>query len=215
MNPLHFPRTATIGTAILALALGLARPAAAAPAYLELGGFVPSDTPASGAIAISDRIPFIPISGAVTQISGFIPLLDGRYALTGEIRTPDQHGAYFGVGAGLGRLNVATGPVVDAIAAFPTGIPNVSVALRFYASTSRGVGTAGFAGLRVRLLSASCELGLSLKGLSGLTAPAVCNNDGVAPCDAHGRNVKRSSDAPSATQPHDHVKLKCMPPDEV
>ena len=40
---------------------------------------------------------------------------------------------------------------VDAIAAFPTGVPNVSIGLRFYASTSRGVGTAGFAGLRVRL----------------------------------------------------------------
>ena len=138
-----------LGAAILACAT--VRPADAGPAYLELGGFVPSDTPASGAIAITDRMPFVPISGAVTQIAGFIPLLDGRYALTGEIRTPDTHGAYFGVGAGLGRLNIATGPVVDAIAAFPTGIPDVSIGLRFYASTSRGVGTAGFAGLRVRL----------------------------------------------------------------
>jgi hypothetical protein len=137
------------GAAVLALAF--ARPAAAGPAYLELGGFVPSGTPASGAIAITDRIPFIPASGAVTQVAGFIPLLDGRYALTGEIRTPAQHGAYFGVGAGIGRLNVASGPVVDAIAGFPTGIPNVSIGLRFYASTSRGVGTAGFAGLRVQL----------------------------------------------------------------
>lgn len=147
------PRSWRIST-ILAGAvftLALARPVVAGPAYLEVGGFVPSDTPAAGAMAITDRIPFIPISGAVTQIAGFIPLLDGRYALTGEIRTLGVHGAYFGVGGGVGRLNVATGPVVDAIAGFPTGIPDVPIGLRFYASTSRGVGTAGFAGLRIRL----------------------------------------------------------------
>lgn len=140
-----------IVVAAAVLACATVRPADAGPAYLELGGFIPSDTPASGAMAITDRIPFVPISGAESQIAAFIPLLDGRYAVTGEVRTPDTHGAYFGVGAGVGRLNVATGPVVDAIAAFPTGMPNVSIGLRFYASTSRGVGTAGFAGLRVRL----------------------------------------------------------------
>jgi len=136
---------------IAILSCATVRPAVAGPAYLELGGFIPSGTPASGAIAITDRIPFVPISGAESQIAAFIPLLDGRYAVTGEVRTPDTHGAYFGVGVGVGRLNIATGPVVDAIAAFPSGIPNVSIGLRFYASTSRGVGTAGFAGLRVRL----------------------------------------------------------------
>jgi hypothetical protein len=147
---LYFSRVA-IPALSLACLLAVARPAAAAPAYLELGAFVPSDTPAAGAMAITDRIPFIPASGAVTQLAAFIPLLDGRYALTGEIRTPGTHGAYFGVGAGVGRLNVATGPVVDAIAAVPTGIPDVSLSFRFYASVSRSVGTAGFAGLRIRL----------------------------------------------------------------
>jgi hypothetical protein len=133
------------------LALSLIKPAYAGPAYLEFGGFLPSDTPASAAITVSDEVPLVPISGAVTQISGFIPLLDGRYAATAEVRTPGTHGAYFGVGAGVGRLNFASGLVVDALAGIPTPIPNVSVALRFYASTSRGVGTAGFAGLRIRM----------------------------------------------------------------
>jgi hypothetical protein len=132
-------------------ALAPMKPAYAGPAYLEFGGFLPSDTPASAAMTITDEIPFVPIGGAVAQISGFIPLLDGRYAVTGEVRTPSPHGAYFGVGAGVGRLNFASGLVVDAIAGLPTGIPNVSVALRFYASTSHGVGTAGFAGLRIRM----------------------------------------------------------------
>lgn len=131
--------------------LFISTPAAAAPVNLEAGGFIPSDSASAAAVAITDRIPFIPISGAVTQVAGFVPLLDGRYAATLEVRSPAPRGAYFGVGAGVGRLNYATGPVVDAIGGFPSGIPNVSVALRFYASTSRGVGSAGFAGLRIRL----------------------------------------------------------------
>lgn len=102
-------------------------------------------------MTITDEVQFLPISGAVGQISGFLPLLDGRYAATAEVRTPGTHDAYFGVGAGIGRLNFASGPVVDAIAGIPTGIRGVSIALRFYASTSVGVGTAGFAGLRIRM----------------------------------------------------------------
>jgi hypothetical protein len=137
--------------AAAALSLALGKPANAGPVYLEFGGNFPSDAPDTAAVTITDEIPFVPMKGAVTQISGFIPLLDGRYAVTGEVRTPGTHGAYFGVGAGVGRMNFATGPVVDAIAGFPTGLPNLSVALRFYASTSRGVGTAGFAGLRIRM----------------------------------------------------------------
>jgi hypothetical protein len=134
------------------LSLGLAAPAIAGPAYLEFGGVFPSNSPDTAAVTITDEVPFIPMSGAVAQISGFIPLLDGRYAVTGEVRTPGRSGgAYFGVGAGVGKMNFASGPIVDAIAGLPTGIPNTSIALRFYASTSRGVGTAGFAGLRIRM----------------------------------------------------------------
>lgn len=134
-----------------ALSLTLMKPASAGPAYLEFGGTFPSDAPDAAALTVTDEVPFVPISGAVGQVSGFLPLLDGRYAVTGEVRTPGVHGAYFGVGAGVGKMNFATGPVVDAIAGIPSGIPNVSIALRFYASTSRGVGTAGFAGLRIRM----------------------------------------------------------------
>ena len=146
-NMLRFPTL----LAVAACAFALPMPASAAPVDMEFGASIPSGTSASGAVAISDQVPFLPVSGAVGQITAFLPLLDGRYAATAEVRTPDTHGAYFGVGAGVGRLNQATGLVVDAIGGVPTGMPNVSVALRFYASTSRGVGTAGFAGLRIRL----------------------------------------------------------------
>lgn len=122
--------------------------APADPVYMELGGYLPSNSPSSGAIAFTDQIVQAP--GVTGQVSAFIPILDGRYGLTAEVRTPEGGHGYFGVGAGIGKLNIATGFIVDAIGGLPVYGP-LSIGFRFYASTSKGVGTGGFAGLRLRL----------------------------------------------------------------
>lgn len=134
---------------VASFVMACANVASANPVFMELGGYLPSNSPTSGAVTFTDEL--IPAPGVTGQVSAFIPLLDGRFAATAEVRTPENPGhAYFGVGAGIGKLNIATGFVVDAIGGIPITGP-FSVGLRFYASTNKSVGTGGFAGLRLRL----------------------------------------------------------------
>jgi hypothetical protein len=140
-----------LATASLTGFLGLAAPAAATT-YMELGGYIPSDTPSAMALTITEDLSFVKTgSSGGAQISGFIPLVDGRYALTAELRSGGQSTSYMGVGAGIGKLNNQPGFIVDAIAGLRLPLPNLSLGLRFYASTAKGAGTGGFVGVRLKL----------------------------------------------------------------
>jgi len=74
----------------------------------------------------------------------------GPYALTGEVRNPGR--TFFGVGGGFGKVNTNTGLLVEALAGYGLPfLPNTSLVVRFYAGDNPGVGTTGFAGLKINL----------------------------------------------------------------
>ena len=124
----------------------------AATTSLEAGAYLPSNQGAAAAAVLSETLP-LQLSGIRPQASIMVPFgthITGRYALTGEVRTTGR--AFFGVGGGFGKLNTDTGLLVEAMAGYGLPfIPNTSVVVRFYAGDNSGVGSTGFAGLRIVL----------------------------------------------------------------
>jgi hypothetical protein len=142
-------------TALSIAALGIvASPGAASAATtsLEAGAYLPSNQGAAAAAVLSETLP-LNLSGIRPQASIMVPFgthITGRYALTGEVRTPGR--AFFGVGGGFGKLNTNTGLLVEAMAGYALPfIRNTSVVVRFYSGDNPGIGSTGFAGLRIVL----------------------------------------------------------------
>ncbi len=125
---------------------------AAQNTYLEGGAYLPSQRGVAAAGVLTETLP-LAVPGAAAQGSLMVPFATqslGRYALTGEVRTTGR--AYFGVGGGFGKINYNTGLLVEAFAGVPAPlVPNTWVVVRFYAGDNAGVGTTGFAGLKIRL----------------------------------------------------------------
>jgi|GEM_PF-2069643 hypothetical protein len=112
---------------------------------IAVGEFVPNPVGPSGGIVISASVPHIPI-GYVPQVAVAVPWRGpGRYAVTGELRTPGA--LYAGVGAGIGNLDgVGGSDVTFAVLAGLKLARNISLVGRYYFGAA---GTTGFFGLRV------------------------------------------------------------------
>lgn len=114
---------------------------------IAIGEFMPNPVGPSGGIVISASVPHIPI-GYIPQIAVAVPFRGpGRYAVTGELRTPGN--LYAGAGAGIGNLDGAGGSgfTFDLLAGLRLA-RNLSLVGRYYVGFKSGSGTSGFVGLR-------------------------------------------------------------------
>ncbi len=115
---------------------------------IAIGEFAPNSAGPSGGIVVSASVPHIPI-GYIPQIAVAVPFRGpGRYAVTGELRTPGT--LYAGVGAGIGNLDGTGGSgfSADLLAGLRLA-RNVSFVGRYYFGGGKAAGgTSGFFGLR-------------------------------------------------------------------
>jgi hypothetical protein len=114
---------------------------------ISIGEFVPNPVGPSGGMVISASVPHIPI-GYIPQIAIAVPFRGpGRFAATGELRTPGN--LYAGAGAGIGNLDGAGGSgfTFDLLGGLRLA-RNVSLVGRYYFGFKTGGGTSGFVGLR-------------------------------------------------------------------
>ena len=126
--------------------VGVAAPAVASTQY-GIATFLPS---ASGATVAGTLTQQLPIAGAplTTQATAMVPFSGGgRYALTGEVRSPGT--THVGIGAGVGKIdhNGKSGLVLTGLATVPLA-DRVALSGRFYQGATSSVGTGGTLGLQ-------------------------------------------------------------------
>ncbi len=135
-----------LSVAAIAVCVGAA-PAAAAATQYTVGTFVPSSAGTTVAGLLTQELP-VPSASLTTQATAMVPLSGrGRYALTGEVRSPGN--LHVGIGAGVGKLerDGKSGFLFSGLAGVPIA-ERLSLTGRFYQGVTQPVGTGGMLGLQ-------------------------------------------------------------------